>query len=324
MDGEKIEFKDTIMGKITKDAIISWGENDEKGEWFVPTDDQAEAMLSDGGLKIGDHTIDYSSSEKATSGKTYGSEIAAIEGLVELIAKSEGITEIEKKELLEQMKLEIYTKQSLSSELSTRIRTSMKEKGTEASILEVLGTIHDNWVKVNGNKFDDPKRAKKLYQFTDLRMMSYGGDGATADLLFLQPILEGAGIEVDVKGKLKEEFEKVQKEYMEKYEITDSRGLRNYLRNLGSNYPVIEGITTTKGKTSEPTTITDELQKSEILERMTEQVAGKVGIEYEREITTEEIGEVAEGVTIENVNNTLNTIAALEQRNKEDNTIEEK
>lgn len=321
---KETEFKDTIMGKMTKDAIIAWGENNENGEWFVPTNEQAETMLSDGGLKMGDLIIDYSSSEKATNGKTYGSEIAAIDGLVELMAKSEGLAIKQKIELKEKLKSEIYTESSLSHELSTRIKYAMGEKGIEASVLEVLGTIHDNWVKVNGNKFDDPKRAKKLYQFTDLRMMSYGGDGATADLLFLQPILEGAGIELDVKGKLQEEFEKEQKEYMEEHGISDSRGLRDYLRNLGDNYPVVDGVTTTKGKTIEPTTITGELQKSEILERMTEQVAGKIGLEYEREITTEEIGEVAESVTIENVNKAINTITSLEQRNKEEKSIDEK
>ena len=167
----------------------------------------------------------------------------------------------------------------------------MEEKGIEASTIEVLGTIHDNWVKDNGNKFDAPDRAKRLYQFTDLRLMTYKDDGALADLLFLQPILEGAGIELDVQGKLKEEFQKQQKEYMDEHGITDSKGLRNYLKNLGENYPTIEGVTTTKGQKDDKENgiivpryvITDELQNSEILERMTQQVSEKIGITYEKE-----------------------------------------
>ena len=39
------EFKNTIMGKITKGAIFAWGENNEKGEWFVPTEEQTEAIF---------------------------------------------------------------------------------------------------------------------------------------------------------------------------------------------------------------------------------------------------------------------------------------
>ena len=69
--GKMEEFKNTIMGKITKGAIFEWGENNEKGEWFVPTEEQAEAMLSEGGLKMGENIIDYSSNEKARNGKTY-------------------------------------------------------------------------------------------------------------------------------------------------------------------------------------------------------------------------------------------------------------
>ncbi len=324
--GKMEEFKNTIMGKITKGAIFEWGENNEKGEWFVPTEEQAEAMLSEGGLKMGENIIDYSSSEKARNGKTYGSEIAAIDGIVTLIEKTEGISEKEKNAIKEQMISDIDTKASLSPELSTRIKTAMEEKGIETSIIEVLGTIHDNWVKDNGKKFDDPSRAKKLYQFTDLRLMSYGGDGATADLLFLQPLLEGAGIEVDKEGKLKEEFEKQQKEYMKEHKITDSKGLREYLMNLGENYQAIQGVETTKGKTVEPVKITEELKKPEILERMTEQVCGKLGLEYEREVDLSEVKEVAENETRENANNTIeaiNSSSSLNQKKEIDEQSKE-
>lgn len=287
------KFKDTIMGKITKGAILNWGENDENKNWFKPTEEQADAMISEGGTKIGEKSFDYSSSEKATNGKTYGSEVAAIKGLVELISKSEGLSQEEQTELIEQMKTEVYTKSSLSSDLASRIKFAMEEKGIEASTIEVLGTIHDNWVKDNGNKFDAPDRAKRLYQFTDLRLMTYKDDGALADLLFLQPILEGAGIELDVQGKLKEEFEKQQKDYMTEHGITDSKGLRNYLKNLGETYPTIEGVTTTKGQKDDKENgiivpryvITEELQNSEILERMTQQVSEKIGLTYEKEQT---------------------------------------
>ncbi len=300
------EFKNTIMGKITKSAIINWGENDENGIWFIPTAEQAEAIISEGGLQLGEnYYIDYSSSEKATNGKTYGSEIAAIDGLVELVTTSEGLSDENKAALSAQLQSEIYSNSTLSPELATRIQSAFKIKGTAASTLEVLGTIHDNWVKSNGNKFDDPKRSKKLYQFTDLRLMSFGEDGATADLLFLQPILEGAGIEIDL-DKLEAEFEAEKSEYMLEHGISDSKGLRDFLRNASENYPILQGLTTSKGKTiNPPVVITEELQNPEILERMTEQVAKNLGITYEREVTTDEIREVAETVTLKNLNDVL-------------------
>ena len=283
------KFKNTIMGRITIGAIKSWGENDENGNWYKPTQAQAEEMVSEGGV--------YYGAAAATGKKTYGSELAAINGIVNLIAKTEGISEEEQEKLKEQLKNEVYEKATLSEDLAARIRKAMDVKGVEASVVEILSTIHDNWVKDNGNKFDAPKREKKLYQFGNLITMTYEDDGALADLLFLQPILEGAGIEVDVDGKLKAEFERQQREYMEKNGITDCKGLRAYVKNLEENYPVIKGVTTSKGKTiNPPVRITDELKKTEVLERMVQQIADKIKIKYEREVDLSEIGDVAGGV----------------------------
>ena len=70
-----------------------------------------------------------------------------------LIRFIDGKTTPEETEALkEQMKTEIYTQPTLSADLSARISGAMEVKGVEASILEVLGTIHDNWVKSNGKK----------------------------------------------------------------------------------------------------------------------------------------------------------------------------
>lgn len=304
------EFKDTIMGKMTINAIKNWGENDKDGNWYAPTQEQAEAMVAADGV--------YPDAETATNNKTYGSELAAIDGLVELIARSEGITPEETEELRAQMKTEIYTQPRLSESLANRVKGAMDQKGVEAAILEVLGTIHDNWVKGNAKKFDAPGREKKLYQFTDLRLMGYGGDGATADLIFLAPILEGAGIEVDIDGKLKAEFERQKQEYLDEHGIKDAASLRDYLRNAETNYPVLGGIMTTKGgKLTAAVSLVGELQNPEILERMTEQVASKNGIEYSREVTPEELKAVAEKVPESVKNKTADALTGKNEQSQE-------
>lgn len=308
------KFKNTIMGKITIGAIQSWGENDSNGQWYRPTLKQAEEMVSEGGV--------YHGAAAATSKKTYGSEIAAINGLVKLIGDTEGISEEEKVKLAEQIKEEIYTKSTISEDIAIRIRKAMKVKGVEASIVDVLRTIHDNWVKENGNKFDAPDRQKKLYQFGDLITMTYGDDGATADLLFLQPILEGAGIEVDVEGKLKAEFERQQREYLQKHGITDAKGLREYVRALETNYPTIKGVTTSKGKKVQPpVVITEELKNSEILERMVSQIADKLKIKYEREVSIGDIGSVVGTVRKGKEDDALKAITTADVPNKDTKKI---
>jgi len=221
-----MEFKDTIMGKITRDAIMSWGENDENGNWFKPTKAQAEAMLTEGGLKIGDHTIDYSSRDKATSGKTYGSEIAAIDGITSVI----GLSEVQKKALTEV----IYTESKVPEELADCI----KEKMTGRKIIEILSVIHDNWVKSNGNKFNG---RMKNYQFVPLELLNF--KEATLDLLFVQPILEACGIEIDI-NKLKAEFDKVQQQFLIKHHINSQGDIENKLKQGAEFYPALEGVTT--------------------------------------------------------------------------------
>lgn len=283
------EFKDTMMAKMTIEAIKSWGENDKDGNWYSPTHEQAEEMVSQGGV--------YDTSEKATNNKTYGSEVAAIIGLVEQIAKREGLADDEKKELVDQIKEEVYTQEYVSDELAQRIKLAMEVRRLETSIVEILGTIHDNWIRDNGNKFDDPNRAKKLYQFVDLRAMTFNEDGAIADLKFLQPIIEGSRIEVDL-GKLEEEFLREQKEYMEAHGMTTAEGIRKYMESLETSYPPVAGLTTTKGKTVDPVLITDELKKEEILERMTKQVCEKLGIEYIKEVKASDIARADKGENI--------------------------
>ena len=253
-----MEFKDTIMGKITKGAIISWGENDENGNWFTPTEEQAEQMLSEGGLALGEKVIDYSSSDKATNDKTYGSEVAAINGLVELISKSnKEMTPKERQALTEQIKTEIYT------------------QGTNASMIEVLKTIHDNWVKTNPNNFLKPNRNKER-QFVPLQLLDW--KEVESDLLFLKPIIEGAGITIDDKS-LRERFEISQLTYMIDHNIVSHENLVKYLQGGSRSYEALEGLETKFGGS-----IDELLQNPEVAEKMAQQIEGRVKIQSPEEL----------------------------------------
>lgn len=271
-----MEFKDTIMGKITKGAIISWGENDENGNWFTPTEEQAEQMLSEGGLTLGEKVIDYSSSDKATNDKTYGSEVAAINGLVELISKSnKEMTPEERQALTEQIKTEIYTQGELSPEMQEKIKKSFERLGTNASMIEVLKTIHDNWVKTNPNNFLKPNRNKER-QFVPLQLLDW--KEVESDLLFLKPIIEGAGITIDDKS-LRERFEISQLTYMIDHNIVSHENLVKYLQGGSRSYEALEGLETKFGGS-----IDELLQNPEVAEKMAQQIEGRVKIQSPEEL----------------------------------------
>ena len=181
---DEVKFSETVMGKITQGALMNW--NGLSAE-------EAAAKTEE----LGD-------AKTASDNVTYGSEMASIEGISQILGLS--------KEEIEIMTNDINTREAVSQELAEKVKTQLEERGLNASVIEILSVIHDNWVKSNGNKFEDPKRMGKLYQFVDLKLLDF--KEAKLDLLFLKPILEANGIELD-EVALQQEFLQEQREFLE-------------------------------------------------------------------------------------------------------------
>lgn len=125
-------------------------------------------------------------------GITWGSEVSSIQGIISVLGLN---PEVEKR-----MIDDIYTKDTISEDISKEIQSKISDKGTNVSIIKMLSVVHDEWVKNNSNNFlrvNDGKPRNKEYQFVPLEMLSW--KEAKSDLLFLKPILEAAGVKVDEK-----------------------------------------------------------------------------------------------------------------------------
>lgn len=261
---DEVKFSETVMGKITQDALMNWN-GLSKSEAIEKTEELGNA-------------------ERASNEVTYGSEMASIDGISQILGLS--------KEEIEIMTSDINTRDAVSEELASKVKSQLEEKGLNASVIEILSVIHDNWVKSNGNKFEDPKRMGKLYQFVDLKLLDF--NEAKLDLLFLRPILEANGIEID-EVALQQEFLHEQQLFLTQNGIKDTADLQEKLGQGASFYPPLEGVTTSKGKTAESELITDRLQDSLVLETMTKQVAERAQVpERENVVNIDQIGEVAE------------------------------
>ncbi len=291
---DEVKFSETVMGKITQGALMNW--NGLSAE-------EAAAKTEE----LGD-------AKTASDNVTYGSEMASIEGISQILGLS--------KEEIEIMTNDINTREAVSQELAEKVKTQLEERGLNASVIEILSVIHDNWVKSNGNKFEDPKRMGKLYQFVDLKLLDF--KEAKLDLLFLKPILEANGIELD-EVALQQEFLQEQREFLEANGIKDKVDLQEKLGQGASFYPPLEGVTTSKGKTAEPELITDRLQDSTIIESMTEQVAQRAQVpERTKEtVSIEQIEEVAETLPISQVKGTIADIRTSEEPTKDSKAVEE-
>lgn len=251
-----MELKDTIMGQITKDALINWNQL---------TEEEAERKVQELGT-----------AEEARNNVTYGSEIAAIEGIAKVVELSD-----EEKESLTKA---IYTQSSVPEEIAEEMRGKLS---FSKEVLRVLSFIHDNWVRNNGNKFDG---RTKNYQFVDLRLLSL--KEAQADLLFVKPILEAAGIEIRMGG-LKGTLEIEQEELLEANGIDSLEKLVEKLSEGADFYPALEGVQTNRTgeateiteegavrEEGEPKEITDILKEHpEVAEKMAKQVVREANLE---------------------------------------------
>jgi hypothetical protein len=240
---EEIEFKNTVMGQITRDALMNWN----------------QLSLEEAEEKV----QEYGNAEVASNNVTYGSELSSVRGIAQAI----GLTE----EQAKQLEIDINTKDKVSPELASEINKKIQSKGLEETIIEILGVIHDGWVKDNPNKFE---ARPKNYQFVTLKLLDF--KEASLDLLFLQPILEACGISIDIEA-LQDKFLQEQDEYLKEQSIYSHDDLVKKLSMGEEFYPVLEGLETNKGvKGGEKTLITDLLKDKEIVEKMASQVEERI------------------------------------------------
>lgn len=239
------EFKDTVMGEITRDALMNWnGLSKEDAEKKVQ---------------------EYGNAENASNNVTYGSELNSVKGIAEAIGLDAN--------QVAQLTNDINTNSKVSPELASEIQARMTSKGLESTILQILSVVHDGWVKDNGNKF---QARPKDYQFVDFKLLDF--KEASLDLLFLQPILEACGITVD-RQKLEDRFLQEQREYLQEQDIDSGEKLMEKISSGAEFYPALEGVTTNCGsKEGEKLLITDLMKNDQYIStKMVYQVLERIG-----------------------------------------------
>lgn len=95
-----------------------------------------------------------------------------------------------------------------------------KDKDVDIAEMTIyaLKCIHDGWVINNAKKFVKEGREVKKYQHLPLEMI--GWKEATADLLFLEPVLNSIGLEID-KDMLKNAYTEDTKAFFKDHDFVD-------------------------------------------------------------------------------------------------------
>lgn len=104
-------------------------------------------------------------------------------------------------------------------------RIAKKALGTEEkSVLYILSSIHDGWVKDNAKKFNQEGREARRYQHLPIELIGF--KEAKADLLFVGPILEAVGVNVD-QTALQTEYDESVVRFLDRNNITSKASLAN-------------------------------------------------------------------------------------------------
>lgn len=166
--------------EVAKQALMSWNGLEEK-----EAQQQAETL-----------SIEQLESQVWASG--------SIDQGIDMIASLFSLT----KEEREKFKAIVYGK-----EVSKEDETFLQEIGQKTKLyrdcpellaLQGLHEIHDKWVEDNAKKFNKEGREGKKYQHLPLELIGF--KEAKADMLFLKPLLDSIGLNVE-EEKLKKAYD---------------------------------------------------------------------------------------------------------------------
>lgn len=243
-----MSIKNTILGQIVKQAKIRWDKLSE---------DEADKTIEE-----------IKTPQEARETVTYNSDIKAIDGIAKII-------ELDKNEI-EFIIDDIGSKSEIRRELAEKIKNGIQVGNKYEKIIEILSVIHNEWVKNNANKF---MARPKDYQFVDLRLLSY--EEAQSDLIFVKPILETCGIDIDEK-ELKRQFLNLQKQFLDENNIDSHEKLVDFLIEGAESYSTLKGLETDKGiGNGENYSIEELLKDREIAEQMANQIEIQIADQIE-------------------------------------------
>lgn len=107
----------------------------------------------------------------------------------------------------------------------------------EALVVDTLSTIHDDWSRGAARKFF---QREKKHQHMPIELI--GWKEAKADLLFLKPILEGAGVEVSDEQLQLSYYDRV-KAFQDANNLHTTEEIASAIQGGAEFYPALEGQT---------------------------------------------------------------------------------
>ena len=141
-------------------------------------------------------------------------------------------------------------------------------------VLDVLAAVHDYWVTDKARKFGQEGRENKRYQHLPIEMI--GWKETKSDLLFVSPILEAIGVNVN-EEVLEAYYDKRVGRFFAENGLNGQEELENYILNIADHYAPISDINNPKN-TEKP---------EEIANQMADQVVTRLPLPLKEKVETE-------------------------------------
>ena len=184
-------------------------------------------------------------------------------------------------------------------------------------IVATLSNIHDGWVKDNGKKFTQVGRDKQ-YQHMPVELI--GWNETKLDLLFLKPILEASGVEVDEKA-LEETYNETVMKYFEENGISSANDLKTLIQNGADFYPSLKGQKSITTLLADPQFVSDV-----VIPKIESKGIGNIEqfiSQNKKTITPLDVEKATSGVTREGINAMTNEIRGELTTERDDKGIEQ-
>ena len=208
--------------KVAEKAIYEWDYKysmENKNEALKKAHEDAETLSFE----------DLESRVYATGSMNY-----AIEGIVKYL-KEQGVD-------FTPHEIEQYSKAIFEGPENDEIFNMVGQKigrldDPKKLVVATLSNIHDGWVKDNAKKFTQEGRNKQ-YQHMPIELI--GWKEAKLDLLFLRPILEASGVEID-ENALESTYQESVMQYFEEKGISSTADLQVLIQQGANFYSSLKG-----------------------------------------------------------------------------------
>ena len=165
------------------------------------------------------------------------------------ISVEAGVDSIGKRVSLSKEEIKDFNYASINGPADSPIFKIVEDKIPKENLymfmIDILSDVHDVWVKTNSKKFNattikDGVEIPRAKEYQHLPLQLIGFDEVKYDLIYVEPIANACGIEID-KKKLKEAYDKSVEDFFIKYNAKKISDFHDEIMKGEEFYPALEG-----------------------------------------------------------------------------------